>query len=250
MNALTGDAAARRSSRSSSEVRRARPRDGQPVQQGPAGHRDPRRAPLPRRPAHPRRGAAPAARPGGRAADRGPAAHPHPQDPRRARRPTCRRGCCAPTASRCPACTPRARWPASAAAGCTATARWRGRSSAAASSRDARRAARWSPSCGPERKSLKTCADVPMQSHAEAPCHQRRDGPRAVQDVPDAGPQDRHARPHLSGGAPTSPAAARARPDPRRADRPPARLSLRVIPDARPGDPAFSARRRTATLAA
>ena len=57
MNALTDepllDAGGRRA-----RGRRARPRDGQPVRQGPAGHRDPRRAPLPRRP-HRRRVAAP-----------------------------------------------------------------------------------------------------------------------------------------------------------------------------------------------
>ena len=57
-----------------------------------------------------------------------------------ASRPTCPAARCRPAARRCPACTPRARSPASAAAGCTATARWRGRSWAAASSPAAPRA--------------------------------------------------------------------------------------------------------------
>ena len=62
---------------------RAGPRDGQPVLEGLAGRRHPRRPPLSRRPSHARGRAAPAARPGGRPADRGQAAHPHAQDTRR-----------------------------------------------------------------------------------------------------------------------------------------------------------------------
>ena len=119
--------------------RRPRPGDGQPVHQGPAGHRDARRPALPRRQADPGRVAAPAARPEGRPADRRPAAHPHPQDPRRPRDRPVRAGAARPTASRCPGSTRPARWPASAAAACTATARWRAPSSAAASSPAVRR---------------------------------------------------------------------------------------------------------------
>ena len=82
MNRLTEDAAAGlRDGRG--RGRRPRPRARQPVHEGPAGDRHPRRPPLPERPHHPRRHAAPPAGPEGRPADRGPAAHPHAQDARR-----------------------------------------------------------------------------------------------------------------------------------------------------------------------
>ena len=63
----------------------------------------------------PHRGAAPHPRPGRRPADRGAAHDPHAQDARRAADRPRRPRPAAPTASRCPACTPPARSRASAA---------------------------------------------------------------------------------------------------------------------------------------
>ena len=125
--------------------RRPRPGAGQPVREGPAGRRHPRRAPLPAGPHPAHRHAAPDPRPGGRPAHRGAPEHPHPQVARRpAHRPR-RARAAPPTASRCPGSTPPARSRASAAAGCTAIARSRARSSAAASSRGAPPGVRWPP---------------------------------------------------------------------------------------------------------
>ena len=133
---------------------RPRPRDGQPVHEGPAGHGDPRRAPLPRRPAHPRGRAAQAARPRRRPADRGAAQHPHPQDARRPPDRPRRAGPRRRRRARARASTPPARWPASAAAACTATARSRAPSSAAASSPAAPPAAPPPPRCADQRGSV------------------------------------------------------------------------------------------------
>ena len=63
--------------------RRARPRDRQPVHEGPADHGHPRRAALPRRPRDAHRRPAPDPRSGRRAADRRQALDPHAQDARR-----------------------------------------------------------------------------------------------------------------------------------------------------------------------
>ena len=134
MNALTEERADRRG-RAAPRDRGPRPGDRQPLHQGPPGHGDPRRPQLPRRQADPHRRPAPHPRPEGRPADRRAAEHPHPQDPRRpGDRPVLAGAARDRAASRCRACTRRARRPASAAAACTATARWRAPSSAAASS--------------------------------------------------------------------------------------------------------------------
>ena len=86
--------AAARPRRARARDRRPRPRDRQPVHEGPAGHRDPRRAPLPRRPPHPRRGAAPPARPRGRAADRRASCTSSPARRSAGCRPTSPAACC------------------------------------------------------------------------------------------------------------------------------------------------------------
>ena len=151
MNALTPDAPLDAGAHRA-PGRRARPPDRQRLQQGRPGHRDPRRAKLPRRQADPHRHA----RTGSstpRPARSSPCGsqHPHPQDPRRPRDRPLGRASCPRRASRCPACMPRARSPGSAAVGCTATARSRAPSSAAASSPAAPPAAPQPPprdSCG------------------------------------------------------------------------------------------------------